>query len=163
MELEPYYACTDEWKIFTGDNAKRYFCKVLPAPNFDITVDENGLMTMIIHNGWQTAYSLFKVYYRPTNDPVGVQEYWNAEMSMDFLGETCEVYEEETNSKHQTKVFRHQFDKSGRYAITCQAWSPNIHPSGCVTIKVIEVDLGAKYVSGNNEIYVDENNKEYIS
>lgn len=163
MELEPYYACNDEWMIFKGDNAKRYSCKVLPAPNFDITVDENGLMTMIIHNGWQTAYSLFKVYSRPTNDPVGVQEYWNAEMSMDFLGETCEVYEEETNSKHQTKVFRHQFDKSGRYAITCQAWSPNIHPSGCVTIKVIEVDLGAKYVSGNNEIYVDENNKEYIS
>lgn len=163
MELEPYYACADEWMIFKGDNAKRYSCKVLPAPNFDITVDENGLMTMIIHNGWQTAYSLFKVYYRPTNDPVGVQEYWNAEMSMDFLGETCEVYEEETNSKHQTKVFRHQFDKSGRYAITCQAWSPNIHPSGCVTIKVIEVDLGTRYVSDKNEIYVDENNKEYIS
>ena len=47
--------------------------------------------------------------------------------------------------------------------ITCQAWSPNIHPSGCVTIKVIEVDLGTRYVSEDNKIYIDENNKEYIS
>ena len=44
---------------------------VLPEPTFNITVDENGLMTMIINNGWQTAYSLFKIYYRPTDDPVG--------------------------------------------------------------------------------------------
>ena len=162
MELEPYYACADEWMVFRGDDSKKYSCMVLPAPNFEITV-ENGLMTMIIHNGWQTAYSLFKVYYRPTSDPIGTYDYWHTAMSMDFLGETCEVYEEETETEHQTKVFRHQFDQSGRYMITCQAWSPNIHPSGCTTIKVIEVDLGTRYISENNEIYVNENNKEYIS
>lgn len=162
MELEPYYACADEWMVFRGDDSKKYSCMVLPAPNFEITV-ENGLMTMIIHNGWQTAYSLFKVYYRPTSDPVGEYDYWHTTMGMDFLGETCEVYEEETETEHQTKVFRHQFEKSGRYMITCQAWNPNVHPSGCTTIKVIEVDLGTRYVSDNNEIYVDEKNKEYIS
>lgn len=160
IELEPYYACKDEYVTY---NNGKYSCTVLPEPTFDCTVDENGLMTMIIHNGWQTAYSLFKVYYRPTDNPVGEYDYWHAAMGMDFLGETCEVYEEETETEHQTKVFRHQFDKSGRYMITCQAWNPNIHPSGCTTIKVIEVDLGTRYVSDNNEIYVDENNKEYIS
>lgn len=162
MELEPYYACADEWMVFRGDDSKKYSCMVLPAPNFEITV-ENGLMTMIIHNGWQTAYSLFKVYYRPTSDPVGEYDYWHTAMGMDFLGETCEVYEEETETEYQTKVFRHQFDKSGRYMITCQAWNPNVHSSGCTTIKVIEVDLGTRYISENNEIYVNENNKEYIS
>ena len=160
MELEPYYACKDE---YVGFNNSKYSCMILPAPTFDCTVDENGLMTMIIHNGWQTAYSLFKVYYRPTDDPVGEYDYWHTAMSMDFLGETCEVYKEETETEHQTKVFRHQFNRSGRYMITCQAWSPNIHPSGCTTIKVIEVDLGTRYISENNEIYVNENNKEYIS
>ena len=47
--------------------------------------------------------------------------------------------------------------------ITCQAWNPNIHPSGCNIIKVIEVDLGTRYVSEDNKVYIDENNKEYIS
>ena len=46
--------------------------------------------------------------------------------------------------------------------ITCQAWSPNIKPSGCVKIKVIEVDLGERYISENNEIYVDENDVAYV-
>lgn len=166
MELEPYYACTDEWMVFRGnkgEDSKKYTCQVLPEPTFDCTVDENGLMTMTIHNGWLTAYSLFKIYFRPTDKPVGEYDYWNAAMGMDFLGETCEVYKEETETEHQVKVFRHQFDKSGRYMITCQAWNPNIQSSGCALIKVIEVDLGTRYVSGNNDIYVDENNKEYIS
>ena len=160
MELEPYYTCKDEYIRF---NNGKYSCIVLPEPTFDCTVDEKGLMTMIINNGWQTAYSLFKIYYRPTNDPVGEYDYWYTAMGMDFLGETCEVYTEETETECQTKVFRHQFDKSGRYMITCQAWSPNIHPSGCVTIKVIEVDLGTRYISEDNKVYIDENNKEYIS
>lgn len=163
MELEPYYACIDEYIKFTGDRQKKYTCQVLPEPTFDCTVDENGLMTMTIHNGWLTAYSLFKIYFRPTDKSVGEYDYWNAAMGMDFLGETCEVYKEETETEHQVKVFRHQFDKSGRYMITCQAWNPNIQSSGCALIKVIEVDLGTRYVSGNNDIYVDENNKEYIS
>lgn len=160
MELEPYYTCEDEYIRF---NNGKYSCIVLPEPTFDCTVDEKGLMTMIINNGWQTAYSLFKIYYRPTNDPVGEYDYWYTAMGMDFLGETCEVYTEETETECQTKVFRHQFEKSGRYMITCQAWSPNIHPSGCVTIKVIEVDMGTRYVSEDNKVYIDENNKEYIS
>ena len=106
---------------------------------------------------------LFKVYYRPTDEPIGEYDYWHRAMGMDFLGETCEVYEEETEDKCQTKVFRHQFEKSGRYMITCQAWSPNIHPSGCNIIKVIEVDLNDRYISSDDKIFVDENNNEYIS
>ena len=160
MELEPYYTCKDEYVSFSNG---KYSCMVLPEPTFNITVDENGLMTMIINNGWQTAYSLFKIYYRPTDDPVGEYDYWHTSMGMDFLGETCEVYTEETETECQTKVFHHQFEKSGRYMITCQAWNPNIHPSGCTTIKVIEVDLGTRYVSEDNKVYIDENNKEYIS
>ena len=160
LELEPFYSCKDE-NVFFGNG--KYSCMVLPEPNFDCTVDENGLMTMIINNGWQTAYSLFKIYYNPTNDPVGEYDYWHVAMGMDYLGETCEVYEEETENKCQTKVFRHQFEKSGRYMITCQAWNPNIHPSGCTTIKVIEVDLGTRYISEDNKVYIDENNKEYLS
>ena len=120
-------------------------------------------MTMIINNGWQTAYSLFKIYYRPTADAVGDYDFWHRSLSMDFLGETCEVYTEETETECQTKVFRHQFTKSGRYMLACQAWNPNIHPSGCTTIKVIEVQLGTRYVSEDNKVYIDENNKEYIS
>ena len=160
MELEPYYTCKDEYVSFSNG---KYSCIVLPEPTFNITVDEKGMLTMIINNGWQTAYSLFKIYYRPTNDPVGEYDYWHTSMGMDFLGETCEVYTEETETECQTKVFHHQFEKSGRYMITCQAWNPNIHPSGCTTIKVIEVDLGTKYVSEDNKVYIDENNKEYIS
>ena len=160
MELEPYYTCKDEYVSFSNG---KYSCMVLPEPTFNITVDENGLMTMIINNGWQTAYSLFKIYYRPTDDPVGEYDYWHVAMGMDYLGETCEVYTEETETECQTKVFRHQFEKSGRYMITCQAWNPNIHPSGCTTIKVIEVQLGTRYVSEDNKVYIDENNKEYIS
>lgn len=163
MELEPYYSCADEWMVFRGDNAKKYRCQVLPEPTFDYSVDENGLMTMIIHNGWQTAYSLFKIYYRPTDEPVGEYNCWNVSMGLDFLGETCEVYTEETETEHQTKVFYHQFNKSGKYMITCQAWSPNIQPSGCSTIKVIEVDLNKKYISSDDKYFVDENNKNYIS
>ena len=163
LELEPYYTCVDEYIQFGGDGSNKYFCNALPVPIFDCSVDENGLMTMIINNGWQTAYSLFKVYYRPTDEPVGEYDYWHRAMGMDFLGETCEVYEEETEDKCQTKVFRHQFEKSGRYMITCQAWNPNIHPSGCNIIKVIEINLGTRYVSEDNKVYIDENNKEYIS
>ena len=163
LELEPYYSCADEWMVFKGDDSKKYRCQVLPAPTFDCSVDENGLMTMLINNGWQTAYSLFKVYYRPTEKPVGEYDYWNTSMGMDFLGETCEVYEEETEDKCQTKVFRHQFTKSGRYMLACQAWNPNIHPSGCTTLKVIEVDLNDRYISSDGAIFVDESNNEYIS
>ena len=160
LELEPFYACKDEDMSFSKG---KYSCRILPEPNFECSVDENGLMTMIINNGWQTAYSLFKIYYRPTDDPVGEYDYWHVAMGMDYLGETCEVYTEETETECQTKVFRHQFEKSGRYMITCQAWNPNIHPSGCTTIKVIEVQLGTRYVSEDNKVYIDENNKEYIS
>ena len=160
MELEPYYTCKDE---YIGFNEGKYSCMILPEPTFNCTVDESGLMTMIINNGWQTAYSLFKIYYRPTADAVGDYDFWHRSLSMDFLGETCEVYTEETETECQTKVFRHQFEKSGRYMITCQAWNPNIHPSGCTTIKVIEVQLGTRYVSEDNKVYIDENNKEYIS
>ena len=160
MELEPYYTCKDEYVSFSNG---KYSCMVLPEPTFNITVDENGLMTMIINNGWQTAYSLFKIYYRPTADAVGDYDFWHRSLSMDFLGETCEVYTEETETECQTKVFHHQFEKSGRYMITCQAWNPNIHPSGCTTIKVIEVQFGTRYVSEDNKVYIDENNKEYIS
>ena len=161
LELEPYRPIQDEYIGFRADEQK-YFCVVLPEPKFECTVGENGLMTMIINNGWQTAYSLFKIYYRPTSDAVGEYEYWNTAMDMDFLGETCEVYEEETETECQKKVFRYQFTRSGRYMITCQAWSPNIKPSGCVKIKVIEVDLGERYISENNEIYVDENDIAYV-
>lgn len=160
LELEPFYACKDEEMSFSKG---KYSCRILPEPNFECSVDEKGMLTMIINNGWQTAYSLFKVYFRPTNEEVGEYDYWHVAMGMDYLGETCEVYEEETEDKCQTKVFRHQFTKSGRYMLACQAWNPNIHPSGCTTLKVIEVDLGTRYVSEDNKIYIDENNKEYIS
>lgn len=164
MELEPYYTCVDEYLV-TGlkVGTKTYSTKVLKEPTFDYTVDENGLFTMIINNDWQTSYSLFKIYYRPTNAPVSEYDFWHTTMDLDFLGETCEVYTEETETEHQTKVFRHQFEKSGRYMITCQAWNPNIHPSGCATMKVIEVNLGEKYISSDDKYFTDENENNYIS
>lgn len=164
MELEPYYTCADEY-LATGLKVRKktYSVKVLKEPTFDYTVDENGLFTMIINNGWQTSYSLFKIYYRPTNAPVGEYDFWHTTMGVDFLGETCEVYTKETETEYQTKIFRHQFEKSGRYMITCQAWNPNIHPSGCAILKVIEVNLGEKYVSSDDKYFIDEDNKNYIS
>lgn len=163
MELEPYHPIQDETAGFFGSDKDKYFCKVLPEPEFECDVDENGLLTMIIHNGWQTAYSLFKVYGRPIDYPVGEYDFWNTAMDIDFLGETCEVYTEETETEHQTKVFRYQFKRSGRYLLTCQAWNPNIHPSGCTMMKVIEVDMNERYISDDDKIYVDESNNEYIS
>lgn len=164
MELEPYYTCVDEYTVVgLKAGTKNYSVKVLKEPTFDYTVDENGLFTMIINNDWQTSYSLFKIYYRPTNAPVGEYDFWHTEMWLDFLGETCEVYTEETETECQTKVFRHQFEKSGRYIITCQAWNPNIHPSGCATMKVIEVNLGEKYISSDDKYFTDENENNYIS
>ena len=47
--------------------------------------------------------------------------------------------------------------------LACQAWNPNIHPSGCTTLKVIEVDLNDRYISSDGAIFVDESNNEYIS
>ncbi len=162
MELEPYYSCADE-TLSTSLKAgsKIRSCQILAEPTFEYTVDENGLLTMIINNEWHTSYSLFKIYYRPTNYPVGDYDYWHSHMAWDFLGETCEVYTEETETEYQTKVFRHQFEKSGRYMILCQAWNPNISPSGCSNLKVIEVNLGEKYISSDDKYFVNEENINY--
>lgn len=165
LELEPYYSCIDENLKFTGDGSGKYDCMILPLPEFTYTIDENGLLTMIIHNGWHTAYSLFKVYIAKTNLPVGAEEvFWNMSTSMTFIGETCEVYTEETETEHQTKIFRYQFKKSGRYLLTCQAWNPNIMPSGCTDMKVIEVNIdNANYISSDGKYFVDEDNNVYVS
>lgn len=165
MELEPYYSCVDETLQFNGDNTGKYSCRTLPLPTFTYTIDENGLLTMIINNGWQTAYSLFKVYITPTNFPVDTTyEFWHMSADFRFIGETCEVYEEETETTCQTKIFRYQFKTSGRYLLTCQAWNPNILPSGCSNLKVIEVNINnGKYVSSDGKYFVDEDDKNYVS
>lgn len=108
---------------------------------------------------------MFKIYYTKTQLPFGQDmDFWSWSISMHFLGETCEVYSDETDTQHQTKVFRYQFKKSGKYIITCQAWNPNIHPSSCPDMKVVDVNIKTsenKYVSDNGEYYIDKNGDYY--
>lgn len=161
MELEPFYSCEDEY--ITTFNGK-YSCLYLPMPTFECSVDENGLLTMIINNGWHTAYSLFKVYCAETSLPLGSDATLNYAISpQTFIGETCEVYTEETETDCQTKVFRYQFKKGGRYTITCEAWNPNYSSFGCADAKIIEVKLNNdKYISIDNKYFVSEDNEYYI-
>ena len=165
LELEPFYPCIDEHALFMSEFPQKYSCKILPTPEFEYTVDDTGLLTMIIHNGWHTKYSMFKIYYTKTEIPFGQDmDFWSWSISMHFLGETCEVYSDETDTQHQTKVFRYQFKKSGKYIITCQAWNPNIHPSSCPDMKVVDVNIKTsenKYVSDNGEYYIDKNGDYY--
>ena len=81
---------------------------------------------------------------------------------MNFLDETCEVYREETETEHQVKVFRHQFTKNGKYLITAQAWSPNIHPSSCPNMKVIEVNCFKERLLTEDSSYLITNDNEHI-
>lgn len=163
MELEPYYTCRDEYILFVGENASKYSCVVLPMPEWTYTLDENGLLTMYIHNGWLTKYSLFKVYCEETTLNVGESEdFWFWNISMNFLGETCEVYQEETETEHQIKVFRHQFTKNGKYLITAQAWSPNIHPSSCPNMEVIEVNCFKDKLLTEDGSYVKTEDDSYL-
>ena len=163
MELEPYYTCKDEYILFIGDNPAKYSCIVLPMPEWTYTLDENGLLTMYIHNGWLTKYSMFKVYCEETTLNVGANEdFWFWHISMNFLDETCEVYQEETETEHQVKVFRHQFTKNGKYLITAQAWSPNIHPSSCPNMEVIEVNCFKDKLLTEDGSYVKTEDDSYL-
>ena len=167
LELEPYYPCVDEHAVFVSENSDKYSCRILPTPEFTYSIDESGLLTMIIHNGWHTKYSMFKIYCTKTDIPFGENmDFWSWSMSMNFIGETCEVYTEETDTEHETKVFRYQFKENGRYLLTCQAWNPNIHPSSCPNMEVINVNVSKfenKYVTSDNEYLIDENNDYYVS
>ena len=167
LELEPFHPCVDEHGIFVSEFPEKYSCKILPIPEFTYSVDDTGLLTMIIHNGWHTKYSMFKIYYTKTNIPFGQDmDFWGLSISMHFLGETCEVHTEETDTEHETKIFRYRFKESGKYILTCQAWNPNIHPSSCPDMKVIDVNIKAlenKYVSSDGEYFTDENGEYYTS
>lgn len=145
MELEPFYSCVDEpaWRYDISGNriTKSYY--MLSPPTFTYNIDENGVMTMYINNGQDTEDSLFKIYIREADwngaEYADENDLWHRYMAMFFVGETCEVYSEKTSSKPQIKVFRHQFTKNGRYAVTCKAWNPNVHPSPACDMRIIEV------------------------
>lgn len=163
MELEPYYTCRDEYILFIGDNAQKCSCIILPMPEWTYTLDENGLLTMYIHNGWLTKYSLFKIYCEETTLNVGESEdFWFWNISMNYIGETCDVYSEETETEHQVKIFQYQFKKNGKYLITAQAWSPNIHPSSCPNMKVIEVNCFKERLLTEDSSYLITNDNEHI-
>lgn len=143
LELEPYYTCRDE-----------YFAP-LQLPEFIFSVDENGLMTMIINNKKDTPRSLFKIYGTETSFEIeDGYDFWNWHYSLNFWGETCEVYSEATETEYQTKIYRHQFTHNGRYLVTCQAWSPNVHPSGCRTMRVVEVSCFEERLLAENGNYL---------
>ncbi len=165
MELEPYYTCRDEYASFS-DAANKDSCVILPLPSFTYEVDVNGLMTMIINNGWFTKHCLFKVYvfeifYEP-DETTGKYDFWFDSIAMRFLGETCEVYSEETETQCQTKVLRYQFNKNGKYIITCQAWSPNIHPSSCPEPQVVEVNCFKDRLITHDGLYITTHNGDRI-
>jgi hypothetical protein len=163
LELEPYYTCRDEYILFIGDDATKYACIVLPMPEWTYTLDENGLLTMYIHNGWLTKYSMFKIYCEETNLNVGENEdFWFWNISMNFIGETCEVCQEETETEHQVKVFKYQFKKNGKYLITAQAWSPNVHPSSCPNMEVIEVNCFKDKLLTENGSFVKTEDDSYL-
>lgn len=144
LELEPFYPCAD---IEVG---------ILPTPTFTYSVDENGLLTMIMNNGSSTNVSLFKVFSGDTTSATGSDTtLWDNEY-LDFIGETCEVYNE------NEKVFRYQFKRNGNYMLTCQAWSPNLPPSSCAPIQVIEVKCFNERLLAEDGSYLTTDNNEHI-
>ncbi len=162
MELEPYYTCANEYDVFY-DTKAGLSCSILPMPTFTYSVDDEGVMTLIINNGKFTKYSLFKIYCREDNQYTQSEDYfWFLAFDMHFIGETCEVYTEETETECQTKVFRYKFDKNGKYAITCQAWNPNIHPSSCPEPQVVTVDCYKDRLVTHDGQYLTTSKGEYI-
>lgn len=168
FELEPYYTCADE-HIVTTDfdvvNKVNQSYKILPTPEWTYSVDENGLLTVVIHNKWATPRSLFKVYISETTVHVPNTDFWNWTSTVDFAGETCEVLSDETEDEYQKKVFRYQFTKNGRYQLTCQAWNPNIHPSGCPNFDVISVTCfkDALLFHDDTEVLLEDGENLYYS
>ena len=157
LELEPYTTCRDEYLPFKGVYA-------LPIPKFEYSLDENGLLTVIMNCGDFTPWSLFKVYITEHNLFEGADyvDFWNWTLDMDFVGETCEIYSEATESEPQKKVFQYQFTKNGTYLLTCQAWSPNIKPSSCPNMEIINVTcFNAKLLTEDGS-YLKTEDDDYI-
>lgn len=157
LELEPFYPCIDE---------RNY--NILPIPEFDFTVDNNGLLTMKIKGQGE----LFKIYCSNScllSKSEDNMWYW-ATIDMNFIGET------------DTSTFTYQFTESGTYEISCQAWSSTILPSGVAPYKVFtvkinknirldintgettneingnSVGIGVKYLKTENGEYITDNN-----
>lgn len=150
LELEPFYPCAD------------IEVNILPTPVFTYSVDENGLLTMVMSNGNKTPVSVFKIFCGDTTYSAGATSTWMDNEYLDFIGETCEVYTEDEGGSNQTKVFRYQFKRNGNYMLTCQAWSPNLPPSSCAPIQVIEVKCFNERLLAEDGSYLTTDDNEHI-
>lgn len=130
LQLERFYPYREE-----------DFSLRLPTPTFTASVDENGLMTMIISSAWSDR-SLFKVYLEEKDPAVPYDEPTVSGDTVNrFIGETCEVYTDGIS-----KVFYYQFKENGTYTLKVSAYNPNYAPSVFSQTSSVDVTNFDKYI-----------------